>query len=89
MGTTAVTAAQRRLPSLAELARQLGALAAEVAGVAVEAAEQPLLQGGLDSLGAVELRWALCSDAVFCILIFLICRFCINSLRFPACSAAA
>lgn len=48
--------AQKRVPPLAELSRQLGELAAEVAGVSVEAVGQPLLQGGLDSLGAVELR---------------------------------
>jgi acyl carrier protein len=47
-------------PSAAELERQLAEILAEVAGVALGGSgQQPLLEGGLDSIGAVELRWVL------------------------------
>ena len=47
------------LPSSAQLHRQLAELTAEVAGV-VLGAHQPLMDGGVDSIGSVELRCGAC-----------------------------
>ena len=51
---------QRHQVDEADISAQVSAIVGRMLGVAI-APDQPLMEAGLDSLGAVELRTALCS----------------------------